>query len=190
MHSLINDNKLRVASFLQSHIVKESAYTIMANSNHLKIVVINSAAPVGAGRAAHRQAERARVLRIGLLDTRYNIIAALPPDTDLAAQIGQLRPDMIIIDGRSDAVLKKVIAATADAKRPIVCFAEEDNWDSMHTAIEAGVSAYVVAGLSADRIKTVLDVAMARFGRFRFLSDMFNPIISQLMKSYCCPTAS
>ena len=27
-------------------------------------------------------------------------------------------------------------------------------------------------------------------GRFRFLSDMFNPIISQLMKSYCCPTAS
>lgn len=129
-------------------------------------------------------------MRIGLLDTRYNIIAALPPDTDLAAQIGQLRPDMIIIDGRSDAVLKKVIAATADAKRSIVCFADEDNWDSMHTAIEAGVSAYVVAGLSADRIKTVLDVAMARFGRFRFLSDMFNPIISQLMKSYCCPTAS
>ena len=171
MHSLINDNKLRVASFLQSHIVKESAYTIMANSNHLKIVVINSAAPVGTGQVAHRQAERARVLRTGLLDTRYNIIAALPPDTDLAAQIGQLRPDMIIIDGRSDAVLKKVIAATADAKRPIVCFAEDDNWDSMHTAIEAGVSAYVVAGLSADRIKAVLDVAIARFEVDRKLRD-------------------
>jgi two-component system, response regulator / RNA-binding antiterminator len=130
-----------VASFLQSHIVKESAYTIMANSNHLTTVVIDSiATPVGAGRAAH-QAERAKVLRIGLLDTRYNIIAVLPPDADLAAQIGQLRPDVIIIDGRSDAVLKKVIVVTADARRPTVCFAEDDNWDGMHTAIEAGVSA-------------------------------------------------
>jgi len=33
----------------------------------------------------------------------------------------------------------------------------------MHAAIEAGVSAYVVAGLSAERVKEVMDVALARF---------------------------
>ena len=32
-----------------------------------------------------------------------------------------------------------------------------------HVAVAAGVSAYVVAGLSSERIRPILDVAMARF---------------------------
>jgi response regulator NasT len=35
------------------------------------------------------------------------------------------------------------------------------------TAIEAGVSAYVVDGLSAERIKPVIDTAIARFSMIR-----------------------
>ena len=56
-----------------------------------------------------------------------------------------------------------MVAATANARRPIVCFTEDDDRDKMHAAIRAGVSAYVVAGLSADRVKAVLDVAVTRF---------------------------
>jgi two-component system, response regulator / RNA-binding antiterminator len=55
------------------------------------------------------------------------------------------------------------VAATANDRRPIVCFTEDNDKVKMHSAIEAGVSAYVVAGLSADRVKAVLDVALARF---------------------------
>lgn len=136
----------------------------MTDSRQLKIVVINSlVAPAGADRAALIQAERARALRIGLLEGGYNILAALPPDADLEKQIAQLQPDVIIVDEQSDAALRKVVAATANAPRPIVCFTEDNDREKMHAAIEAGVSAYVVAGLSADRVKPVLDVALARF---------------------------
>jgi two-component system, response regulator / RNA-binding antiterminator len=136
----------------------------MNDSRQLKIVVINSlVVPEGAGEAALIQAERARALRIGLLEGGYNILAALPPDTDLEEQIAQLQPDVIIVDEQSDAALKKVVSATANAPRPIVCFTEDNDKVKMHAAIEAGVSAYVVAGLSADRVKAVLDVALARF---------------------------
>ncbi|HYD93709.1 MAG TPA: ANTAR domain-containing protein [Noviherbaspirillum sp.] len=136
----------------------------MTDSTQLKIVVINSlVAPAGADEAARTQAERARQLRIGLLESGYNILAALPPDAGLAEQIAQLQPDVIIVDEQSDAALKKVVAATAGARRPIVCFTEDKDRDRMHAAIEAGVSAYVVAGLSSDRVKAVLDVAIARF---------------------------
>lgn len=136
----------------------------MTDSKQLKIVVINSlVAPEGADRAAQVQAERARALRIGLLQGGYNILAALPPDADLAKQIAQLQPDLIIVDEQSDAALRKVVAATANQPRPIVCFTENKDKESMHAAIEAGVSAYVVAGLSAERVKAVLDVALARF---------------------------
>lgn len=140
------------------------AYISMNDSRQLKIVVVNSLiAPEGADQAARQQAERARALRIGLLEAGYNILAALPPDVNLAEQIAHLQPDVIIVDAQSDAALKRVVAATADARRPIVCFTEDGDREKMHAAIEAGVSAYVVAGLSAERVKAVLDVALARF---------------------------
>lgn len=136
----------------------------MTDAKHLKIVVINSlVVPEGADQAAQRQAERARALRIGLLEAGYNILAALPPDAELHEQITRLQPDLIIVDEQSDAALKKVVAATTDARRAIVCFTDDNDKEKMHAAIEAGVSAYVVAGLSAERVKAVLDVAMARF---------------------------
>ncbi len=136
----------------------------MNDARQLKIIVINSlVAPDGADTATQRQAEHARALRIGLLEGGYNILAALPPDADLEAQIARLQPDVIIVDEQSDAALKKVVAATANDRRPIVCFTDDNDKAKMHAAIEAGVSAYVVAGLSADRVKAVLDVALARF---------------------------
>jgi response regulator NasT len=136
----------------------------MTDARNLKIVVINSlVAPEGASPAARQQAERARALRIGLLEGGYNILAALPPDAELEEQIVRLQPDLIIVDAQSDAALKKVVAATANAPRPIVCFTEDNDRRKMHAAIEAGVSAYVVAGLSAERVTAVLDVALARF---------------------------
>lgn len=136
----------------------------MNDTKHLKIIVINSlVVPEGADEVLKEQAERARALRIGLLEGGYNILAALPPDANLAEQIAQLQPDVIIVDAQSDAALKKVVEATADARRPIVCFTEDGDKEKMHAAIEAGVSAYVVAGLSAERVKAVLDVALARF---------------------------
>ena len=76
-----------MASFLQSIIVKESTLclylmTLMIDSDSkpFKIVAVNSlVAPEGADAAAQEQAERARALRIGLLESGYNILAALPP---------------------------------------------------------------------------------------------------------------
>jgi response regulator NasT len=137
----------------------------MTDPKQLKILVVNSlVVPDGADLPMRQQAERARALRIGLLEGGYNILAALPPDdADLARQIAQLQPDVIIVDAQSDAALKKVVAATAHERRPIICFTEDGDKEKMHAAIEAGVSAYVVAGLSAERVTAVLDVAIARF---------------------------
>lgn len=136
----------------------------MTDSRQLRIIVINSVlAPPGADRDEIERADRARDLRIGLLEGGYNILAALSPESDIEEQIARLAPDLIIIDSQPDTILTRVMAATSNARRPIVCFTEDPNRERMHAAIEAGVSAYVVAGLSPERVTTVLDVAMARF---------------------------
>jgi len=114
---------------------------------------------------AVRQADRSRSLRIGLLENGFNLIASLPADVFLSERIAQLQPDLIIVDAESDArdALEHVVMATRDERRPIVMFTNDDDTRHVKDAVAAGVSAYIVAGLSPERIRPILDVALARF---------------------------
>lgn len=136
-------------------------------STPLKIVVVAPDLDVADtnDESALAQAGRSRGLRIGLLENGFNLIASLPADVFLAERIAQLQPDMIIVDAESDArdALEHVVMATRDAPRPIVMFTNDDDTRHVKAAVAAGVSAYVVAGLSPERIRPILDVALARF---------------------------
>ncbi|MBP6224397.1 MAG: ANTAR domain-containing protein [Rhizobacter sp.] len=114
---------------------------------------------------AEAQAERSRSLRIGLLENGYNIVAVLPADVFLPERLAQISPDMVIVDAESGArdTLEHVVVATRDARRPIVLFTNDEDTSHVGAAIAAGVTAYVVSGLAADRVKPVLEIALARF---------------------------
>jgi response regulator NasT len=139
----------------------------MKSAGALRIVIVapESLQPDAQDAEAWRIAERSRTLRIGLLENGCNIVAVLPADVFLPERLTQIQPDMIIVDAESQArdTLEHVVLATRDARRPIVLFTEDDDTTHVGDAIAAGVSAYVVAGLGADRVKPVLDVALARF---------------------------
>jgi len=151
----------------------------------LRIVVVNTVVlPDDEGDAAlAAQAQRGADLRIGLLESGYDIVASLPADFFLAERIAQLQPDMIIVDSESDArdVLEHIVIATRDARRPIVLFTDDQSTSSMDAAMEAGVSAYIVAGLQPARIKPVLDVALARFKREQVLLDALSETRQKLL---------
>lgn len=136
-------------------------------SPNLRIVVVNII--VGDGdehdTALAAQVRRGNALRIGLLESGFDIVASLPADLYLPERIAQLQPDLIIIDAESDArdVLEHIVVASRDERRPIVLFTDDESTSSINAAMAAGVSAYIVAGLQAERIKPVLNVALARF---------------------------
>lgn len=115
--------------------------------------------------AGSEQQARSRSLRIGLLESGFNLVASIPADVFLTERLAQLRPDLIIVDAESDArdALEHVVMATRDARRPIVMFTNDQDSNHAREAVAAGVSAYIVAGLQSARIRPILDVAMARF---------------------------
>ncbi len=133
----------------------------------LRIVVVSSDLVAGDpdDSDARQQAERSRSLRIGLLENGYDVVASLPGDVFLAERLAQLQPDMVIVDAESGArdALEHVVMATREAPRPIVMFTNDSDTAHARDAVAAGVTAYVVAGLSPERIRPILDVAMARF---------------------------
>jgi two-component system, response regulator / RNA-binding antiterminator len=69
------------------------------------------------------------------------------------------------VDAESAArdALEHVVMATRDERRPIVLFTNDGDTTHVKDAVAAGVSAYIVAGLAPERIRPILDVAMARF---------------------------
>ena len=133
----------------------------------LRIVIVapDSLGTDPANAASETEVRRSRWLRIGLLESGYNIVAVLPADVFLPDRLAQIAPDMIVVDADSDArdTLEHVVMATRDARRPIVLFTEDNDTSHVKQAIAAGVTAYVVAGLAPDRVKPVLEVALARF---------------------------
>lgn len=137
--------------------------------NALRIVVVSSELDVTdkTDTAALALMDRSRSLRIGLLEGGFNLVAVLPGDPFLADRLAQLRPDLVIVDAESDArdALEHVVMATRDAPRPIVMFTNDQDVEAARAAVSAGVSAYVVAGLSPERLRPILDVALARFER-------------------------
>jgi response regulator NasT len=139
----------------------------MPTSGSTRIVIV-APEPLGGepdDEAAAMELERSRSLRIGLLEAGYNIVAVLPVDPYLPERLAQIQPDMVIVDAESQArdTLEHVVLATRDARRPIVMFTQDKDTSHVRQAIAAGVTAYVVSGLAPERVKPVLEVALARF---------------------------
>ena len=136
-----------------------------AATSRIVVVAPDNLATDADDSAAESEAQRSRWLRVGLLESGYNIIAVLPADVFLPERLAQIAPDMIIVDAESQArdTREHVVMASREARRPIVLFTDDNDMTHMPDTIAAGVTAYVVAGLAPERVKPVLDVALVRF---------------------------
>jgi response regulator NasT len=113
--------------------------------------------------------ERIAVLRQGLESAGYEVVAALAAPIELLRAVEQAQPDVIIIDTESPSrdVLEHVVMISRDQPRPIVMFASDAAPEAIREAVRAGVSAYIVDGLDATRVKSIVEVAVARFGEYQ-----------------------
>lgn len=129
------------------------------------VVIISDPNMLESDEHTHALAERSRLLRIGLLEAGYDLVATLPADPFLTERLAQLQADLIIVDAESDArdALEHVVMATRDERRPIVMFTNDEDTSHVNEAVAAGVTAYIVDGLAPERIRPILAVAMARF---------------------------
>ena len=111
--------------------------------------------------------DRARALMIvdGLRDAGDFDVMVIADETGLARRISQRNPDIVLIDAGNPSrdILEELTLATAPMERPVAMFVDQSDAPLTRAAIEAGVSAYVVDGLRADRIKPILDATIARF---------------------------
>lgn len=121
-------------------------------------------------------------LRAALTGAGFEVMEAAGMTIDLPGEVERLRPDVILIDTDSPGrdVMEQVILTNRDRPRPIVMFTDEHDPQVMRQAIRAGVSAYIVEGIQAERLQPILDVAMARFDSDQALRAELNARDQQL----------
>jgi two-component system, response regulator / RNA-binding antiterminator len=83
---------------------------------------------------------------------------------DMEAAILRESPDVIMIDTESPSrdTLEHVCLYCQICPRPVVMFTEDSDSEKLRQAVRAGVAAYVVAGLSSERVRPILEAAIAR----------------------------
>lgn len=126
--------------------------------------------------------ERAALLKHALQDAGCKIAAHVSASADLPGLVAELKPDLIILDTESPDrdTLENLCIINRDQPRPIVMFTHDDDSDKIRAAIRAGVSAYVVDGLKSERLRPIMDVAIARFNEFQAMRSDLAKAESQL----------
>lgn len=111
---------------------------------------------------------RAAIISDGLREAGLADLVLIDPAGPLAAQIEAARPEVVLInlENPSRDQLEDCFAMSRALDRPIAMFVDQSDAEATGAAIDAGVSAYVVDGLSKQRIKPVLDLAVRRFQAF------------------------
>lgn len=115
--------------------------------------------------------ERTASLKHQLMSEGYSQLVSIDHTAGLLARINQHHPDIIIINmKRPDRdALEALRIVNREIPKPIVFFAKQSDYETTQAAINAGVSVYIVDGIADKRLKSILDVAIARFQHFQNL---------------------
>lgn len=125
---------------------------------------------------------RAAMVEEALVNEGHAVICRLSSPASLNEMVDRHQPDVVIIDMESpdrDA-LDSMSLLNRENPRPVVFFADEHDPENMQAALQAGVSAYVVDGLVPGRVRSIIEVAIARFDAFQSLRSELDKTRNEL----------
>ena len=128
--------------------------------------------------------ERSKSIAKILQSINCDVIAIVTPNNDLLEQVEHYKPDIVIIDiDLPDRdILENLRNVQSSMPRPMIMFSQDDDGRTIRRAVQAGVSAYVVDGIQAARVRPVLDAAIATFDQYQLLQKQLDVTRSELEK--------
>ena len=115
--------------------------------------------------------ERAADVCAALALAGHQVAAVLSSALALSDQVLATKPDVIFIqaDSPSRDTLEHLATMNRDCPRPVLLFSQDTDSAMIRRAVKAGVSSYVVDSVSAERLDSLVEVAIAQFEEFQTL---------------------
>lgn len=125
---------------------------------------------------------RAAILERALLDAGYILVSRISSADRLTEHVAAAQPDIVIVDIDSPDrdCLENMAVLSRNNPKPVIMFSDADNEETIAGAIKAGVSAYVADGMNPERVRPIIQVAVARFREFQALRGELQKTRDQL----------
>ena len=125
---------------------------------------------------------RAAVLAEALADCGYRSVHWQEHVESVFDSVRTFDPDVILIDVESPRrdTLEQLTLIREQHPRPVVMFAQDQNVQSIQSAIDSGVSAYMTDEIGADQVRPAIEIAMATFRKFERLNAELSQLKSDL----------
>jgi len=114
---------------------------------------------------------KTEMLKSSLNQAGFEVVGRILCDDDILSGIQACDPDVLVIDMESpdNYIFNQLLEINKQCPKPIVFFVDKSESDVIEKAVKAGVSAFVVDGLTAQRVKPVIELAIARFKEMQSL---------------------
>jgi two-component system, response regulator / RNA-binding antiterminator len=125
---------------------------------------------------------RASILEEGLREAGYRDLIVVRDMQNLLRRIVDEEPDVILIDleNPNRDVLEQMFQVSRVVRKPVAMFVDRSDRSAIEAAIDAGVGAYVVGGLSKERVQSIIDMTISRFRAFDRLRTELDDTRQQL----------
>lgn len=109
--------------------------------------------------------ERRETIRAAITQAGHDVAAQMSPLDERLNWSAAREPDLLVwgADSLHRRDIERIHKIVRDRPLPVILFTSDSDPEHIRAAIRAGVSAYVVDGFSPQRIKAIIEVAVARF---------------------------
>lgn len=128
------------------------------------------------------QFETEHLLETSLVALDYVALSLPLAQVESVAIIQQIQPDAVILNlySPNNKTLALLKAINETCPLPVIMFAEDQQTNTINKVIQSGVSAYIVDGLEPRRLRSIIEIAIARFQEQQALKDELQKTRSQL----------
>lgn len=114
--------------------------------------------------------ERANYIKASLIEHHFEVVACLTIDHLSLFRLEQLHADVILLD--MDHPHRDIIeSCVSQFDLPTVLFTKNSHTDTIKSAIDAGVTAYIVDGIDPAKLQNILEISIAQFKKHKKLLD-------------------
>lgn len=112
--------------------------------------------------------ERASYIQKSLIEHDFDVVACLSIDHLNSSDLKHLNADVILLD--MDHPHRDIIeSCVSQFDLPTVLFTKNSNKDTIRSAIDAGVTAYIVDGIDPAKLDSILEISIEQFKKHKKL---------------------
>ena len=124
------------------------------------------------------------MLTDSLKKANFNVSTAVQPNQDIISAVRDYDVEVVVayMEETKLAFMNQIYLLNQEIPKPVIVFTQKSQSDLIKGAIQAGVSAYVVDGFSVQRVRTIIELAVARFSEEQALRDELRMTKSKLQE--------